>query len=375
MKKISKNVAFSIALLSLISISLLIYRLLSPQDLPSSELTLNSSETQLESVAQVETMQLHKGEIQETLRAYGVVLPLPEKLITLSVPYISKVDKIQVNQGQVVQQGDLLLTLKPGAMAMLQWQQAQSELQAATSENQLLHQRIQLKLATKQDLVISRLRVERAQLMLQNLADQGIAKQQQIKAEHDGIVYLVNVQQGQIIAAGAPLLQLVDQNQWVVRLGIEPEDYEHLKVDQQVLITPVNTPVSEPVKGRIEIITQQIDPLTRLLNVFVRPELNQTLLINDFVDAQIIISSSNVFVVPQQAVLPDDGGYSLFTVENGHAVKHQVQVGLSNDTQIAVLAADLKEQDEVVVLGNYELEPVMLVSVKPFGDKMKGAAQ
>jgi len=375
MKKISKNVAFSIALLSLISISLLIYRLLSPQDLPSSELTLNSSETQLESVAQVETMQLHKGEIQETLRAYGVVLPLPEKLITLSVPYISKVDKIQVNQGQVVQQGDLLLTLKPGAMAMLQWQQAQSELQAATSENQLLHQRIQLKLATKQDLVISRLRVERAQLMLQNLADQGIAKQQQIKAEHDGIVYLVNVQQGQIIAAGAPLLQLVDQNQWVVRLGIEPEDYEHLKVDQQVLITPVNTPVSEPVKGRIEIITQQIDPLTRLLNVFVRPELNQTLLINDFVDAQIIISSSNVFVVPQQAVLPDDGGYSLFTVENGHAVKHQVQVGLSNDTQIAVLAADLKEQDEVVVLGNYELEPGMLVSVTPFGDKIKGAAQ
>jgi len=40
-----------------------------------------------------------------------------------------------------------------------------------------------------------------------------------------------------------------------------------------------------------------------------------------------------------------------------------------------VLAADLKEQDEVVVLGNYELEPVMLVSVTPFGDKMKGAAQ
>ncbi len=374
MKKISKNIILSITLLSLISVSLLIYRLLS-QDLPSSELTLNSSETQFEPVAQVETMLLHKGEIQETLRAYGVVLPLPEKLITLSVPYLSKVDKIQVNQGQVVQKGDVLLTLKPGAMAMLQWQQAQSELQAATRENQLLQERIQLKLATKQDLVSSRLRVKRAQVMLQNLADQGIAKQQQIKAEHAGIVYLVNVQQGQIIAAGAPLLQLVDQNQWVVRLGIEPEDYEYLKVNQQVLITPVNTPVSEPVKGRIEIVTQQIDPLTRLLNIFVRPELNQTLLINDFVDAQIIISSRNVFVVPQQAVLPDDGGYSLFTIENGHAVKHQVQVGLSNDTQIAVLAADLKEQDEVVVLGNYELEPGMLVSVTPFGDKIKGAAQ
>ena len=90
----------------------------------------------------------------------------------------------------------------------------------------------------------------------------------------------------------------------MVRLGIKPEDYDHLKVDQQVLITPVNTPVSEPVKGRIEIITHQIDPSTRLLNVFVRPELNQTLLINDFVSGQIILSSINAFLVPRPAYYP-----------------------------------------------------------------------
>jgi multidrug resistance efflux pump len=161
----------------------------------------------------------------------------------------------------------VLLTLKPGAMAKLQLEQAYSELNAANSENKLLRKRIHLKLATKQDLVASRLRVERVKVMLKNLADQGIAKEQHIRAEHDGIVYLMSVQQGQIVAAGAPLLQIVDQNQWMVRLGIEPEDYDHLQINQQVLITPVNTPVSEPIKGRIEIITHQIDPATRLLNI------------------------------------------------------------------------------------------------------------
>jgi len=159
-----------------------------------------------------------------------------------------------------------------------------------------------------------------------------------------------------------------------VRLGIEPEDYDHLQVDQQVLITPVNTPVSEPVKGRIEIITHQIDPTTRLLNVFVRPALNQTLLINDFVEGRIIISLVNTLLVPRQAVLPDDGGYSLFTVENGHAVKHQVQLGLENDTQVEVIATDLKEQDEAVVLGNYELESGMAVSVAPSTQLDKGVS-
>jgi len=47
-----------------------------------------------------------------------------------------------------------------------------------------------------------------------------------------------------------------------------------------------------------------------------------------------------------------------------HAVKHQVQAGLENDTQIEVIANDLKEQDDIVVLGNYELEDGMAVEVK-----------
>jgi multidrug efflux pump subunit AcrA (membrane-fusion protein) len=131
-----------------------------------------------------------------------------------------------------------------------------------------------------------------------------------------------------------------------------------------VLLTPVNKPVAQPVKGHIATITHQIDPVTRLLNVFVRPESNQQLLINDFVQAQIIVSSANTLVAPRQALLPDGKAYSLFTIENGHAVKHQVQTGLENDNQIEVIANDLKELDNIVVEGNYELEDGMAVEVK-----------
>ena len=354
----AKKIAAIVALIIVTGVCVLLYGSLKPNVSSSSDETAPEPEP----IAQVETVRLLKGEIQETLTAYGVVLPLPDQLKTISVPYASQIDKIQVNQGQIVREGDPLLTLKPGADAVLQLGQAQSELNAAVRENELLRQRIRLKLATQQDLVTSRLRVEQAKVMLKNLADRGIGKEQLIKAEKSGIIYLVSVQQGQIVAAGTPLLQLVDQNQWVVRIGIEPEDYEHLRTDQPVLITPVNTPIPEPVKGHIEIITHQIDSSTRLLNVYVRPELNQTLLINDFVEARIVISKVNALRVPRQAVLPDNSGYSLFTIENGRAVKHMVQIGLENDSQIQVIASDLKERDEVVVLGNYELATGMAVS-------------
>lgn len=320
-------------------------------------------------VAKVKTVKLQKSKMEKTLTAYGVVLPLPDKLKMISVPYISLIDKIQVNQGQSVQEGDLLITLKSGADAILQLEQAQTELHAAVRENQLLRERIRLKLATQQDLLTSRLRVEQARVMVNNLADRGVGEEQQIRAENSGIIVLVNVQQGQMVAAGTPLMQLVDNSQWVVRLGIEVEDYDHVQLNQPVLITPVNTPVTEPVKGHIEIITHQIDPDTRLINVFVRPESNHTLLINDFVEGRIIFSSNEALIVPQQAVLPEDGDYSLFTVVNGRAVKHSVKIGLENQGQVEVIANDLKVGNDVVVLGNYELEPGMAVTITQDDEK------
>jgi len=371
MKSYSRIAVITVSLLTFVFGCALLYWLAKPHEVTRPDTSISEPEP----VAQVKTIKLHKGEFKEIFTAYGVVLPFPDKLTTISVPYTSQVDKMLVNQGQIVQQGDLLLILNPGVSAMLQLDQARKELTAALRDNELLQERIRLKLATQQNRVATQLRVEQARVMVKNLVDQGIGKEQKIRAKKDGIIYLVSVQQGQIVTAGAPLLQLVDQNQWMVRLGIEPEDYDHLQVDQQVLITPVNTPVSEPVKGRIEIITHQIDPITRLLNVFVRPALNQTLLINDFVEGRIIISSVNAFAVPRQAVLPDNGGYSLFTIKNGHAVKHRVQIGLENDQQVEVIAAELKVQDEVVVLGNYELQPGMAVSATPGRSNGKGVSQ
>jgi membrane fusion protein, multidrug efflux system len=327
------------------------------------DVTEEKPDTTPEPIAQVQIIKLHLSEISETLSVYGTVLPWPDKLQTISVPYTSRIEKILVNEGQPVQQGDVLLMLKPGDDATLQLGQAKTELQAALREQQLIQERINLKLATQQDLVTAQLRTEQAKVMMANLTERGINQNQQIKAEHAGIIHLVSVQQNQIVPAGSPLLQWVDQNQWMVRLGVEPEDFEQLQLNQQVLLTPVNNPIAKPIKGSIATITHQIDPVTRLLNIFVRPESNQALLINDFVQAHIIVSSAETLVAPRKALLPDGDAYSLFTIAKGLAVKHQVQVGLENDNQVEVIANDLKEQDDLVVLGNYELEDGMAVEV------------
>jgi RND family efflux transporter MFP subunit len=279
------------------------------------------------------------------------------------MPYTSRIEKILVNEGQSFQKGEVLLLLKPADDANLQLAQAKEELNAAQEEQHLVQERLNLKLATQMELATAKLRTEQAKVMIANLADRGVNQNRQLKAEHAGIVHLLSVQQNQIVTPGNPILQWVDKNQWVVRVGVEPEDKERLQPNQEVLLTPTNRLNSLPIKGRIATISNQVDPITRLLNVFVKPESNQSLLINEYIEAKIILAIATTLVVPRQALLPDGKAFRIFTVEKGHAVQHQVQVGIENDTQAEVIS-DIKEGVEIVVLGNYELEDSMAVEVQ-----------
>ena len=326
------------------------------------------AQTTPEPIAQVQTVKLQKADISKTLRVYGTVLPWPDKLQTVSVAYASRIESVAVTEGQLVQKDELLLTLKASDDTDLQWTQAQKEQAAALQAQQLLQERLDLQLATRQELNAAQLRAEQAKTLLDNLLDRGMPAQRkgvrQIKAEQAGIIHLVSVQARQIVPAHSPLLQWLDQNQSAVRLSIEPEDIDLLQRQQPVLITSVNKPTQQAVSGAVETISHQIDPATRLLNVWVRLKQNNGLLINDFVEAQIIVSSANALVAPRSALLPDGNGYRLFTIANGHAVQHQVQTGLANDAQIEIIADDVHEQDDIVVVGNYELEDGMAVRMQ-----------
>ena len=51
----------------------------------------------------------------------------------------------------------------------------------------------------------------------------------------------------------------------------------------------------------------------------------------------------------------------LYTIRQGRAWKHEVDVGMENDQQVQVIGDGLQEGDEVVVEGNAELQDGMAV--------------
>ena len=317
-------------------------------------------------VATVSVVPLRRGFIQETIIAYGTVVAPPSEVRVVSVPFESRVTKILVAPGQVVEGGASLGVVEASAATVLAVQEARNALAAAQRDLELVRQRYEQKLATNTELYAAQNALQSAQARLQSLEQGGAAGPRQLKAEAPGVVSKVDVQAGQVVPAGNPLVEVAAQTRIEVKLGAEPEDVPYLKPGQAVQLHRTDDPGAQAVEGKIRLIAQRVDPITRLVDVMVSLPPDARLLLESFVTAQTTRASADALVAPRDAVLPgEEGAYTLFTVKDGKAVKHTVRIGVENDQEVQIIADDLKEGEPVVVVGNYELDDGMLVQAQP----------
>ena len=115
---------------------------------------------------------------------------------------------------------------------------------------------------------------------------------------------------------------------------------------------------------QIRKIARAVNPVTRLVDVFVTLPPAPGLLLDEYMRGRIVITSAQGLVVPRAAVLPEEDATVLFTVHDGRAHKHRVQVGVENDQVVEVTGELLRPGDLVVTLGNYELQDGMAVTVE-----------
>ncbi len=322
----------------------------------------SGSERSCGPVARVKTAAIRTGAIEEILTVYGEIVPAPGSLQSVSVPFESRVLRVMVNLGQDVTQADPLVEIEPSPDTYLKFRQAQNLYETTKQALRHVQDRFDLKLATNDQLIQAKQTAQQAELDLQSMKQRGINGPRKILADVEGLVSSVSVQDGAIVPAGNPLLQLVTQRRLEARLGVESEDIERVRTGMPVFISFVNVPASPALAGTVRRVSHAVNPASRVLDVFVSLPPSSKLLLGQSVLGKITVASVRGLVVPRAAVLPEEDKFVLFTVENGHAVKHTVKVGLDNGTEINVIAPDLRPGEPVVVLGNYELKDKMSVA-------------
>jgi multidrug efflux pump subunit AcrA (membrane-fusion protein) len=371
-------------------------------------------EKEAQKVATVKTAPARMATMGRTIVAYGVVRAAPEAVHVFSVPFESRVRRLLVTPGQLVAEGAALLEVDPSPGTILLMQQAKSALDSANrkltqakqaaavglqeargvknSAAKILAQtqrRMEMKLATTQEVLQAQQELESAQLKLDGLEKQEAtaevlqaqqdlqaAKLQlesleklgigaaQVKCETAGVVNNLIAQEGQIVPAGGPLVELAEEKRIEVRLGVEPGDATQLQPNQPVRIRSVRDGETKPIEGRVRMVTRRVNPASRLVDVFVALPADARLLLESYVRGEAVVDSRQALVVPRAAVLPEEDKHIVFTLKDGKAVEHEVKTGLEDDEQVEVLGDALKAGEMVVVEGNYELEDGMAATLE-----------
>jgi membrane fusion protein (multidrug efflux system) len=313
-------------------------------------------------IASVKTLPIRMDTIKEHIIVYGSIIPAPGALQTVSMPFETQILGIMVNDGQKVKKGDILVRLQPSPNTLLKVNQARDAYQLQQESFREMQRRFNLKLATNEQLLRAKQALEQAKLQIESLTKRGIDGQRDISSPVSGLVKKVYAQEGAIISAGNPLVEIVEQNRLQVVLGVEPEDITRVHIGQRVSLTRVTAPASPPVAGQIREISYAVNPSTRMVDVFVALESPMGFLLGESITGKIAIRSAQGLIVPRSAVLPEGDKHVLFTVKEGRAVKHIVQIGLENAGEYQVSGKNLQAGDRVVIEGNYELSDGMAVT-------------
>jgi len=281
--------------------------------------------------------------------------------VTVSADLPGTVDRILFESGQAVRAGQVL--------AVLDTRQEQAQLAAIESQRELARLTFDRMQGLVNERVISRAEFDRATAKYRQTDAQvgeirAVIERKTIRAPFSGILGIRQVNLGQYLAGGDPLVELQSQNPIYVNFGVPQQSAGQIVVGRMVRLTTDGL-AGEEWSGRITAIDSMVDETTRNIQV-------QATLANPggrlrpgmFVQTEVPLGpSEKVIALPASAISYAPYGDSVFVVaemkaEDGkpyRGVRQQfVKPGAARGDQVAVLSG-INPGDEVVTSGVFKL--------------------
>ncbi|MBL8270510.1 efflux RND transporter periplasmic adaptor subunit [Steroidobacter sp.] len=258
---------------------------------------------------------------------------------------------IRFAEGDRVRKGSVLVELD-GAEARASLAEAEAAL--AESENNFKRSR---DLYTQQALSVSQLDLIEATLKA-NQARVDVAKARLadtiVRAGFDGNTGFRRVSVGSLVSPGTIITTLDDAS--LIKLDFTvPETYLYvLQKNLPVQAATAGLPGRE-FKGKVTQIDSRVDPVSR--SIAVRAELPNPkgeLRPGMFMTVKLQGEVRPALLIPEDAIVPEQGRTFVFVVENGEASRREVKLGKRRPGQVEVLDG-LKEHERVVVEGTHNL--------------------
>jgi len=185
-----------------------------------------------------------------------------------------------------------------------------------------------------------------------------------IKSPITGIVYKRNVEPGQAVGQGIPLMMVSDVRRVYFEATVSELDLRGMKPGQPVSVTVDGFP-GERLAGRIDKVVPVASQMLRDFTVKVAVDNPEGLLRPGMFargDA-VVAKREGAVVVTKDALIERGSEAAVFVVDKGIAHRRQVKVG-ATDSDIAEITEGIEAGDQVVILGQQNLSDGEKVRIK-----------
>jgi len=293
-----------------------------------------------------------------TISAIGSVAAARGVTVSADLPGI--IAKIAFDSGNSVKEGDVLLQLDT--------RQEQAQLTAAEAQHELARANLQRMRSLTEQRIVAQAEYDQAEASYKQTEASGgeihaTVGRKTIRAPFSGVLGIRQVNLGQYLTGGAPIVSLESLNPIYVNFSVPQQQVASLKVGTEVRVTIDNAAFKT--SGKVTAIDSIVDQATRNVQAqatFVNA--NGRLRPGMFVQTSVMLGTGDPLVaLPASAINHAPYGDSVFIVDTLKGPKGEsyrgvvqrfVKLGDSRGDQIAILSG-VKTGEEVVTSGLFKL--------------------
>ena len=178
---------------------------------------------------------------------------------------------------------------------------------------------------------------------------------------------------GEMANTGAPLVTVMDISAVVARASMAPDQAKAIKVGADATLAPADG--SDPVPGKVIIVSPAVDPNTTTVQVWVQAaNPGERLRAGTSVHVAIVAATlDGVTLIPAAAVFPSDEGGTVVKTVDDKDVAHEkkVVIGVKEEDLVQVVTG-VAPGERVVTVGGLGLEDKAKVRVMKPGENAAG---
>lgn len=328
------------------------------------------------SKAQFENEKMQVGnpqltDFQITQACTGVVEPTIDGKAYLSVPVSGKVESIFVSVGSTVKKGQVLFAISSMVFIDLQqnYLESKAKLEYLSTEYKRKKELVEAQIeagkefkrteseyeSLKAKVAALKLQLETLNLAVDKLNSGTIKKQVVVRAEMDGIITAIHVNNGEHVEPNNYLAEILNSKNMQIKLAVFPDPDMIIQLGQKVIVS-VNQKLNY--ETTISRINPMIDTDSKTMYAYANLATNMDVVSGSFVSAKIVKSKRQSMALPTKALQKESGRYFIYAIVEDKGDYYQVEkkpvkTGVQNEEFTEVLnAAELKNS---IIAGGYNI--------------------